>query len=80
MIEKAVLSDKDTCADSPHRYHLTRKGSHSQRQILHSADATGKAVETTLVNPPLHHLNITFIKRSHAVDLIMFDKVDLPGQ
>lgn len=80
MIEKAVLSDKDTCAVSPHPYHLTRKGGHSQRQIVHSADATGKAVVTTLVNPSLHHRNITIIKRSHAVDLIMFDKVGLPGQ
>ncbi|VTO11341.1 L-aspartate oxidase [Klebsiella variicola] len=29
------------------------KGGHSHRRILHAADATGKAVETTLVDKAL---------------------------
>lgn len=33
MIEKAVLSDKDTCAVSPHPYHLTRKGATASAKL-----------------------------------------------
>jgi L-aspartate oxidase len=30
-------------------YHLTKEGGHSHRRIIHSADATGKAVHSTLI-------------------------------
>ena len=60
--------------------HLTREGGHSHRRILHSADATGKAVETTLVSQALSHPNITLIERGNAVDLIVSDKIGLPGE
>ena len=29
-------------------FHLTREGGHSHRRVIHSADSTGRAVETTL--------------------------------
>nr|WP_041474228.1 L-aspartate oxidase [Erwinia sp. Ejp617] len=80
LIEKGVLFDKASCADSPHRYHLTREGGHSHRRILHSADATGKAVETTLVNQALSHPNITLLEHSNAIDLVMSDNIGLPGE
>ena len=35
--------------DQDEQLHLTREGGHSQRRIIHSADATGKAISTTLV-------------------------------
>ena len=60
-------------------YHLTREGGHSHRRILHAADATGKAVETTLVSKALSHPNIRVLERSNAVDLIISDKIGLPG-
>lgn len=31
-------------------FHLTQEGGHSHRRIIHSADATGKAVESTLID------------------------------
>ena len=55
-----------------------RRG-HSHRRILHAADATGKAVETTLVDKALAHPNIRILERSNAVDLIVSDKIGLPG-
>ncbi|CAO96029.1 L-aspartate oxidase [Erwinia tasmaniensis] len=79
LIRQGVLFDRDNTANAQHDYHLTREGGHSQRRILHSADATGKAVETTLVNLARSHPNITLIEHSSAVDLIASDKIGLPG-
>lgn len=79
LIRQGVLFDKDSTASSQPGYHLTREGGHSQRRILHSADATGKAVETTLVNQARSHANITLIEESSAVDLMVSDKMGLPG-
>lgn len=80
LIDNGVIFDKETPENSEQRYHLTREGGHSHRRILHSADATGRAVETTLVSQALSHPNITLIERSNAVDLIVSDKIDLPGE
>ena len=60
-------------------YHLTREGGHSHRRILHSADATGKAVQTTLQERALAHPNITVLERYNAIDLITTRKLNRPG-
>lgn len=51
-------------------YHLTREGGHSHRRIIHSADATGKAVHSTLLDQALAHPNITLREEVVALDLI----------
>jgi len=51
--------------------HLTREGGHSHRRIVHAADATGHAVESTLVAVACRHPNIRVLERSMAVDLIL---------
>jgi len=51
-------------------YHLTQEGGHSHRRIIHTADATGKAVSTTLIDKALQHPNITMFSHRVAVDLI----------
>ncbi len=51
-------------------FHLTREGGHSHRRIIHSADATGKAVHTTLLAQAESHPNIVFFEQHIAVDLI----------
>lgn len=56
------------------KYHLTREGGHSHRRILHSADATGQAVQTTLVERVKNHSRIRIFERFNAVDLICSDK------
>ncbi|NIF30536.1 L-aspartate oxidase [Enterobacter sp. Cy-643] len=79
LIDQGVMFDTHTLANGEESYHLTREGGHSHRRILHSADATGKEVETTLVGKALNHPNIRIIERSNAVDLIISDKIGLPG-
>jgi len=79
LIDQGVLFDTETNASSEERYHLTREGGHSHRRILHSADATGKEVETTLVGKARNHPNICVKERYNAVDLITSSKIGLPG-
>lgn len=79
LIDQGVLFDTHIDSNGDESYHLTREGGHSHRRILHSADATGKAVETTLVSKALNHPNIHILERSNAVDLIVSDKIGLPG-
>lgn len=79
LIDQGVLFDTETNASSEERYHLTREGGHSHRRILHTADATGKEVETTLVGKARQHPNICVKERYNAVDLITSSKIGLAG-
>ncbi|MDR3104480.1 MAG: L-aspartate oxidase [Yokenella regensburgei] len=79
LIDQGVAFDTHVQANGEPGYHLTREGGHSHRRILHAADATGKAVETTLVSKALAHPNIHILERHNAVDLIVSDKIGLPG-
>lgn len=79
LIDQGVLFDTQVQSNGEASYHLTREGGHSHRRILHAADATGKEVENTLVSKALNHPNIRVIERGNAVDLILSDKIGLPG-
>jgi len=58
-------------------WHLTREGGHSHRRVIHAADATGKALETTLINHARHSDNIALLNHHIAVDLITGKKLKL---
>lgn len=79
LIDQGVLFDTHIQPNGAESYHLTREGGHSHRRILHAADATGREVETTLVGKAQNHPNIRVLERSNAVDLIVSDKIGLPG-
>jgi L-aspartate oxidase len=61
-------------------YHLTREGGHSQRRVIHAADATGHAVQVTLEAKVKAHPNITVLEYHDAVDLITGAKLGLPDR
>jgi len=56
-------------------FHLTREGGHSHRRVIHSADTTGKAIETTLEQQVKDKKNIHLFEYHLAVDLITGDKL-----
>ena len=70
LIQFGVPFDQEKGPKGQTRYHLTREGGHSHRRILHAADATGKAVQTTLVDAVRAHPNIHIFERYNAIDLI----------
>ncbi|WP_336935316.1 L-aspartate oxidase [Acinetobacter soli] len=55
--------------------HLTREGGHSQRRIIHAADATGKAISTTLVQRAQEAPNLTIFENFVAIDVISLHKL-----
>ena len=79
LIDQGVLFDTHVQLNGEESYHLTREGGHSHRRILHAADATGREVQSTLVSKAQNHPNIRVLERSNAVDLIVSDKIGLPG-
>ncbi|ENO4374937.1 L-aspartate oxidase [Escherichia coli] len=79
LIDQGVLFDTHVQPNGEESYHLTREGGHSHRRILHAADATGREVQSTLVSKAQNHPNIRVLERRNAVDLIVSDKIGLPG-
>jgi len=71
LLEQGVQFTRDEDDPTGRGLHLTREGGHSHRRIVHAADATGRAVETTLASLAAAHPNITVRERSVGVDLIV---------
>jgi L-aspartate oxidase len=70
LIDQGVDFDKEKNTTGEIKYHLTREGGHSHRRILHSADATGKAIQTTLVDQVKNNSRIRIFERYNAIDLV----------
>jgi len=75
LIEQGVPFTRDASAELG--FHLTREGGHSQRRIIHAADATGHAVQVTLEEKVRAHPNITLFEHHCAIDLITSDKLGM---
>ena len=67
LVEQGVMFTKDKTSKN---FHLGQEGGHSFRRILHSADATGKAVTQTLIKNVRSTRNITIFEEHCAVDLV----------
>ncbi|HHH42550.1 MAG TPA: L-aspartate oxidase [Gammaproteobacteria bacterium] len=61
------------------RFHLTREGGHQHRRVIHAADATGRAVETSLVSAVRSRDNIDLFERHIAIDLITGERLQQAG-
>jgi len=80
LIDQGVGFTRELGPDGRPHYHLTREGGHGHRRVIHAADATGKAVETTLASRVRAHPNITLLENHIAVDLITRRKLDRDGE
>ena len=70
LIEQGVPFTRDEGG-----YHLAREGGHSARRVIHVADATGQAVQSTLTSLIRQQANITVLEQHIAIDLITGDKL-----
>jgi L-aspartate oxidase len=68
LVEQGV--DFTRNSNSSNDFHLTQEGGHSHRRIIHSADTTGKAVHSTLIDKVRQAKNIEIFEQHIAVDLI----------
>ncbi len=75
LVDQGVAFTRETLVDGTHDYHLTREGGHSHRRVIHAADATGRAVATTLEQLVRRHPNISLFEQHIAVDLITATKL-----
>jgi L-aspartate oxidase len=79
--ELGVPFTREETEDGVGPYHLTREGGHSHRRVIHAADATGKALHSTLLSHVLKNPNIKILENRIAIDLITGSKLGLgnPG-
>ncbi|WP_257295708.1 L-aspartate oxidase [Endozoicomonas sp. YOMI1] len=76
LISQGVPFTPDHAVDRPFDYHLTREGGHSSRRIIHSADATGRAISDTLLAQAKFKSNIDLFDHHLAIDLITTSKLE----
>ena len=67
LIEQGVKFTQNPDNDE---YHLTQEGGHSHRRILHTADATGREVSSSLADKVISNPNIKLFEHHVIVDLI----------
>ena len=73
LIELGVPFTRDD--DNKTGFHLTREGGHSFRRIIHAADATGYAVQQTLIREVARHPRIRILENHVAIDVITARKL-----
>lgn len=68
--EQGVVFTEEQDPSGESKLHLNREGGHSHRRVVHSADATGKAVALSLIERAQAHPGITLLEHHSVVDLI----------
>jgi L-aspartate oxidase len=68
LVEQGVQFTRDE--NNQEDFHLTKEGGHSHRRIIHSADATGQAVESTLIDRVKAADQVDLFEYHIALDLI----------
>jgi L-aspartate oxidase len=73
LLSQGMEFTRETDADG--NYHLTREGGHSHRRVIHTADATGQALENTLESQVASLPNVELFENHVAIDLITGSKL-----
>ena len=74
--QQGVVFTEQQTETGEKQLHLNREGGHSHRRIVHTADATGKAVSTTLIERAREHPNIEIFEYHNVIDLITTPKTN----
>ena len=75
LLERGVPFTEVQTDQGTYQLHLTREGGHTHRRVVHAADATGRAVETSLERDARSHPNIHLFEHHNTVDLITATKL-----
>lgn len=75
LLDRGVPFTEMEASDGSHQLHLTREGGHTHRRVVHAADATGRAVETSLERHARSHPNIQLFENHSTIDLITATKL-----
>jgi L-aspartate oxidase len=70
LLDRGVPFTEEVSMDGSIHLHLTREGGHTHRRVVHAADATGRAIETSLEQHARRHDNIEVFEYHNVVDLI----------
>jgi L-aspartate oxidase len=62
-----------------HEFDLGREGGHTERRVLHHADATGLEIERALLAAVRGHPNVSMLESHMAVDLLTSAKAGMVG-
>ena len=68
--EQGVIFTEERNQSGEKILHLNREGGHSHRRVVHTADATGKAVSLSLIERAQEHGNIDLLENHNVVELI----------
>ncbi len=75
LCQQGVNFTEEQAENGSRHLHLNREGGHSHRRIVHSTDATGKAVSLTLIERAQEHPNIRLLENHNAIELITARKL-----
>ncbi len=78
--EQGVVFTEEQDQSGEIKLHLNREGGHSHRRVVHSADATGKAVSLSLIERAQEHPNIELFEHHNVVELITAPTEDHTGK
>ena len=77
LVDIGVPFTRVTRSDGSQTFHLTREGGHGHRRVIHAADASGRAIESTLLEHVRAQPSVTLLANHMSVDLITGRKLGL---
>jgi L-aspartate oxidase len=78
--EQGVVFTEEQNALGEVQLHLNKEGGHSHRRIVHTADATGKAVSLSLIERAQARANVTLFEHHNVVELITSSNIEASDQ
>lgn len=78
--KQGVNFTEERDANGSKQLHLNREGGHSHRRVVHTDDATGKAISLSLIERAQQHPNISLLEHHNVVELITTAKLGYTPQ